>query len=192
VISLLRPSREEGAVSRHLALHAVAAASLLAFSILVGPPAGATHIRCFGLPVPHDSEHLGTEGQDNLEGDGGNDVMHGRGNPNTAPDHLLGYGGADKMCGGDNYDLMWGGRGHDKMSGGRYDDTIQGGTGNDTIKGGKRNDDLFGGDGDDQIWDGWGEDWLSGGPGHDTVVLCDNDQTERYINDFEEYVFITC
>src|SRR5919108_464465 len=161
---------------------AVAVAVMLGNLVLVQAPAGATHVRCFDLSVPHDSEHLGTENQDYLDGDGGNDVMHGRGNPNVEPDYLMGFGGDDKMCGGDNYDVMWGGAGHDRMSGGHYDDTIQGDSGNDTIKGGGRNDDLFGEDGADQLWDGFGADWLSGGDGTDTAYICNNDEAERYIN----------
>ena len=53
--------------------------------------------------------------------------------PNGEDYEILGYGGHDKIYGGEGDDLIKGGDGHDKLFGGRGDDTIEGGDGTDTI-----------------------------------------------------------
>ena len=66
------------------------------------------------------SVHLvGTEGNDPLTGDIGNDLIEG-------------LGGDDSIVGGDGHDRMFGGAGNDVLDGGNGIDAMAGGVGNDT------------------------------------------------------------
>ena len=66
------------------------------------------------------SEHLvGTEGNDPLTGDIGNDLIEG-------------LGGDDSLVGGNGHDRMFGGAGNDVLDGGDGIDAMAGGIGNDT------------------------------------------------------------
>jgi hypothetical protein len=62
------------------------------------PPltAQAAHVRCFSYLVPHDSEHLGTNSNDTLNGTGADDVMLALAGD---LDYLYPVGGNDRACG---------------------------------------------------------------------------------------------
>ncbi|MCX8079325.1 MAG: hypothetical protein N3D76_11855 [Geminocystis sp.] len=106
-----------------------------------------TSLGVVGLPGVVADEIHGYDGNDYMEGGGGNDT-------------LLGYAGNDIMDGGQGNDSLSGGVGNDWMEGGGGDDIQKGGTGDDV---------LFGDEGSDELWGGTGEDWLGGGDGNDTL-----------------------
>lgn len=115
----------------------------------------------------------GSEGNDWIEGRGGNDTLYGDGADG-------GEGGADTILGGDGHDTIRGDGGDgaegraDSLLGGAGNDVILGHTGNDYIDGGADNDILFGGkdgsEGDDTIIGGLGNDILVGSKGNDRLV----------------------
>ena len=81
------------------------------------------------------------DGDDYVEGAGGNDDL---------------YGGSDASEGGD-----------EDVDGG--DDRLNGGAGNDDVYGGDGNDTINGDAGDDELFGGPGADTISGGPDNDTI-----------------------
>ncbi|MGL5735927.1 MAG: calcium-binding protein, partial [Beijerinckiaceae bacterium] len=89
----------------------------------------------------------GNEGNNTIDGLGGND-------------NLYGAGGVDTLNGGD---------GNDYLSGGAGDDTLNGGAGNDTFANDSGADTIFAGDGDDVVQDYTGADSIFLGEGDDTV-----------------------
>ncbi len=93
-----------------------------------------------------DMINIGTDGNDTLAGNSGDNIMSGR-------------DGADTMSGDGGDDLMEGGEGTDNISGD---------AGNDTLKGDAGNDQLDGGSGSDVLVGGAGNDTLTGGDGADT------------------------
>jgi Ca2+-binding RTX toxin-like protein len=107
-------------------------------------------------------EMYGTDGNDRMEGDQGDDF-------------LVGGDGVDRIEGGSGDDTLVGGAGNDILTDLFGADTIKGGHGNDAINGGPGLDLLFGGDGDDFVVKGGdsmpsaflgdGEDIFLGGPG---------------------------
>ena len=112
----------------------------------------------------------GAEGNDWIEGRGGNDTLYGDG----------GEGGSDTIIGGTGDNLIWGdsgdgaeGRG-DSLIGGLGNDTIIGHAGNDYINGIGGDNLLIGGrdgsEGNDTIIGGTGNDILVGGKGADRLV----------------------
>ncbi|OKH52150.1 hypothetical protein NIES2101_16075 [Calothrix sp. HK-06] len=78
----------------------------------------------------------GGNGQDTLNGKGGNDTIDG-GNGN---DILYGNRGNDTLLGANGDDILWGGAGVDLLNGANGNDTLIGGLGNDTLTGGRGND----------------------------------------------------
>lgn len=80
----------------------------------------------------------GTEGDDQIFGDLGANVLNG-------------LGGSDTIFGGDGTDTINGGSGNDTINGNQGDDTINGGENDDTIHGGFGNDTLNGGSGLDTL-----------------------------------------
>lgn len=98
----------------------------------------------------------GGEGDDQLTGGDGNDV-------------LVGQAGADTVIGGIGNDVLNGAEGEDLLTGDAGDDTMYGGTGNDEISGGDGSDSISGDEGADAIFGGSEVDYLYGGDGDDTV-----------------------
>ncbi len=121
------------------------------------------------------------EGDGNLSGTGGSDVICGGGGPdiidcgtggNTT---VIGGGGDDVItCGGDcdGVNTILGGAGNDIIHVQCPDTIVDGGTGNDTIivdPGVGGHNTLCGGPGNDVIRGGTGADLIDGGPGADKV-----------------------
>lgn len=98
-----------------------------------------------GLPVAG-----ATEGDDQLYGGGGNDLIGG-------------LAGSDLLYGGAGNDHLQGGAGSDRLFGGDDNDTLDGGEGNDVLDGGAGDDRLIGGGGIDVFRYGTGY-------GNDTIV----------------------
>ena len=94
---------------------------------------------------------VGTEGDDELRGTPGRDVIVGLG----GDDEIGGVDGRDRLCGGPGDDLLYGGR---------HDDRLVGGPGDDFMTGGGGEDALFGGDGGDYLTTG---ERVDGGSGSD-------------------------
>ena len=118
----------------------------------------------------------GTNANDTINGNSGNDVING-GNGN---DIINADAGDDTVNAGNGNDRVDGGAGTDTIEGGNGNDTIHGGSGNDTINGGNGDDNLAGddgadiingGNGNDRIDGGLGVDVLTGGNGNDIFVL---------------------
>lgn len=103
----------------------------------------------------------GGEGDDLINGNLGNDQLHGE-------------GGDDILNGGSGNDALYGDAGNDALSGGIGNDKLFGGDGNDTLDGGTGNDNIQGGAGDDIILFDI-KDIISGGDGHDTLLLHETD-----------------
>lgn len=145
------------------------------------------------IPPEEGTVQEGTEGNDSLVGNSGDDVLNGV----AGRDHLEGlegndvlHGGAgdDHLVGGEGSDLLYGGAGDDYIRAdvGRYvitgetddgntlltyleagdedADALYGGAGDDTLLGGTGNDTLYGGEGDDRLDSGTtGDVWDVGG-----------------------------
>lgn len=108
----------------------------------------------------------GGNGNDVLNGNGGNDIISG-GNGN---DTINGAGGNDTISGGNGDDVIDGGEGQDTITAGNGNDTITGGNGNDTIDAGSGNDVVNGNAGNDAINGGTGDDTLNGSEGDDSLI----------------------
>ncbi|MCG7977900.1 MAG: hypothetical protein N0E58_07150, partial [Candidatus Thiodiazotropha endolucinida] len=83
----------------------------------------------------------GYEGDDMLDGAGGNDRLYGRAGDDTVSggvgdDYVYGEAGNDTLTGGDGRDRLYGGAGTDSLSGEAGNDYLYGGDGNDTLRGG--------------------------------------------------------
>jgi Ca2+-binding RTX toxin-like protein len=138
-------------------------------------------------------------GQDTLDGGGGDDWLFGMG----ADDTVLGGTGNDSLFGDTDYnspppldpeflvnpdfvpnefhgnDYLDGGDGADQLVGGALDDRLFGGGGNDRMWGDSNvpgltvvlhgDDTLDGGDGDDSVMGGGGSDEIAGGIGNDSI-----------------------
>ena len=115
----------------------------------------------------------GTNGNDNLVGTQGNDLMFGYG----GKDHMVGLGGNDCMYGGDGKDKLNGERGNDTMYGGNGDDEINGNHGNDSIYGEAGEDKLHGNEGDDYINGGENIDYCKGNEGNNRLEQCERGDT---------------
>ncbi|NEO91873.1 MAG: endonuclease [Moorea sp. SIO3G5] len=100
---------------------------------------------------------IGTFGNDELDGTGGDDTIKGL----VGSDILFGNGGNDTLLGGFGNDILLGGNDNDSLNGGVGKDSLEGSNGDDT---------LFGGVGNDTLSGGSGGDLLTGGLGKDTFV----------------------
>ena len=112
------------------------------------------------------SEAHGDDGQDNLTGGSGNDVLFG----DRGHDVLLGGAGHDALYGGLGNDILIGRTGDDTLTGGDGADKLFGEAGNDSLTGGEGNDELYGSHGDDSLRGGTGNDILDGGVGNDFLT----------------------
>ena len=106
--------------------------------------------------------HIGTPGDDTINGYGGIDLLRGA-------------GGDDEIEGGDGPDSLYGDQGNDDIFGGGGDDVIRGGKGDDVVVGGAGRNVVRGDFGDDVIWvmGNSGGDYIDGGPGRDTLAYVD-------------------
>ncbi|HEX8231938.1 MAG TPA: calcium-binding protein [Caulobacteraceae bacterium] len=135
-----------------------------------------------GLALADGTDHLtgievvwGSGLDDTLAGNGrgnelwswnGNDLVEGRGGDDTLFGGLGGDEGRDTLRGGAGADLMWGHEGSDLLEGGRGNDWMFGGEGADVMLGGAGDDHLNTETGD------WSEpllETLAGGAGDDTL-----------------------
>jgi len=119
----------------------------------------------------YDTIIYGTNGNDNLPGTDGRDIILALGGDDTV------NGGKKRDCiiGGKGKDTLNGNGGNDRIFGNGQSDTINGGNGKDVIKSGTQNDVVNGNNGDDTINCGGGSnDSADGGPGTDTAVNCEN------------------
>jgi Ca2+-binding RTX toxin-like protein len=73
--------------------------------------------------------HIGTDGDDVIEGNDGNDYIFGR----DGNDLLIGGAGNDRLLGGDGDDVLLGGAGRDILVGGKGNDILVGGLDSDTF-----------------------------------------------------------
>ncbi|TPG46418.1 DUF4214 domain-containing protein [Roseomonas nepalensis] len=116
---------------------------------------------------------LPTNSDDNVIGDGDNDVIDGlAGNDRLAGgggnDSLHGGDGNDTLLGGSGSDVLYGEGGNDRLEGGDGPlDTFFGGSGNDTLIGGSGANALFGEDGNDVFIRGGVVNQFNGGLGYD-------------------------
>lgn len=132
-------------------------------------------------------EHVvlgGTEGNDRLTSDLGDDALWGDG----GNDYLNSGAGADQVFGGDGNDIiedpfgdnfLRGERGNDVVSSGRGLNLLFGGDGKDALLvgidagqafGGEGDDFLLGGSGSDILLGNEGNDWIEGGEGFDAIA----------------------
>jgi len=105
----------------------------------------------------------GNDGNDTLNGDVGNDILHGG-------------DGTDRLNGGDDFDELYGGAGNDTLRGDDGDDTLYGGADDDNLNGGDGADTLIGGDGNDSI---------NGGNGNDLIIDTVGDDVYNGSNDID-------
>lgn len=128
----------------------------------------------------------GLRGNDTLAGNQGNDILKG----NQGNDLLYGGNGADRMLGGVGNDAQLGGNGADRMRGGNGNDRLTGGVGTDRLAGDNRRDLLNGGAGADSLLGGNGKDLLNGGGGADRLAGGNGDDV-YVVDDPADRVFET-
>lgn len=118
-------------------------------------------VTCNGLPATIVGKDYGDplqlNGNDNLWGTDGDDVIALRGGTDT----VNALGGNDVICGGEDGDFIQGGGGNDR---------IFGDNGNDNINGDAGDDQLYGGAGNDTLTGGADTDTLDGGAGTDNCT----------------------
>ncbi|KAA1418603.1 hypothetical protein F0U44_08880 [Nocardioides humilatus] len=104
-------------------------------------------------------EVTGTNADDTINGNAGNNRFVGR-------------GGNDTLNGGGGNDALRGDAGVDSLNGGPGNDTVDGGPGDDALRGGADNDNVLGGADNDTITEEpttSGADAVNGNAGHDTI-----------------------
>jgi Ca2+-binding RTX toxin-like protein len=116
---------------------------------------------CQGLVVTI----LGTNGDDNITGTNGNDVILGL----DGRDNINGGNGNDIICAGAGDDIIKGSNGNDTLVGGDGADTLEGSNGNDSLMSDAGNDILKGGNGNDTLDGGLDADQLYGDSGNDAL-----------------------
>jgi hypothetical protein len=119
----------------------------------------------------------GTEEDDNLAGEDGEDEAYA-------------LGGDDDVEGGACDDKVYGEPGDDAILGGTGSDVIYGGPGRDHVRGEEGDDVIYGGPGDDKHLEGYlGEDILYGWYGNDLLYAADRQQDELYCGEGrDEYI----
>jgi len=129
------------------------------FAVFVTPDSPTSFPAC----KAEQATHVGTAGDDVIEGTDG-------------PDVIVALGGNDKVLAGDGEDLVCGNRGRDWIRGQDGKDKLFGSRGKDRLFGGAKADLLVGGAKGDSLFGGGGKDKLRGGspdaPGKDAQDLC--------------------
>jgi Ca2+-binding RTX toxin-like protein len=115
-----------------------------------------------------DSQIIGTDGADLLEGGEGNDYLYGE-----AGQDIL-YGGSTTSG------WLFGGDGDDLVYGGSSKDHLEGNDGNDVLFGDGGKDSLYGGLGNDTLTGGSGEDYVGASAGNDLIVFAAGDGSSGY------------
>ena len=154
----------------------VLVAGTLAFG---AAPAESQPFTCKGLPATH----VGTNGDDVIEGTEGRDVIVAR----LGHDTIYGYGGNDVICAGHGRDVVWAGAGDDVVDAGSNHDQVHGGPGNDQLTGERGDDTLWGDAGNDIVLGGGGRrDSAIGGADRDVCraelvssATCETDETTQ-------------
>ena len=82
---------------------------------------------------------------------------------------LEGFGGDDRLIGGNRDDILFGSGGQDTLEGGDGNDELRGGVADDILRGGDGDDQMFGKSEDDLLEGGAGDDLLDGGGQADTM-----------------------
>lgn len=135
----------------------------------ISPAVAASPFYLHALGVPmSDGTVLGTDGDDTIDADYGDDTD---GDRVDAGDTVRPGTGADD-------DLIDAGDGDDTVHAGAGNDRVRGGAGNDTLFGGTGDDTLDGGDGDDLIDGGAGDDVILAGAGNDTITFGRGDNVD--------------
>ncbi|MDG6106187.1 calcium-binding protein [Dactylosporangium aurantiacum] len=128
----------------------------------------AHYIRGFRVSLP--PTLIGTDGDDNLTGTAGRDVILGLGGNDT----ITGLDAADVIIAGAGNDDVQGSGGDDRISGGAGDDILNGNGGQDLIRGWDGADLIDGDAGHDDLGDddnGQDTNTVIGGPGDDTIFV---------------------
>jgi hypothetical protein len=125
---------------------------------------------CPDFPGKSRTCHVGTPGDDTIDGGNGGDWIFGL----PGDDLLIGGNGADVIYGGPGNDTIYGMNGADRLFGGAGDDQLYGGAGPDELEGGPGVDIMLGGDGADVFWiraacHAQPGEVIDGGPGRDTL-----------------------
>ncbi|WP_071516815.1 DUF4347 domain-containing protein [Geitlerinema sp. PCC 9228] len=120
-------------------------------------------------------EILGSDVNEFLDGDLGNDAIAGFGGNDTinaglGDDTVNGNIGDDLLAGEVGNDVIFGGQGNDILNAGEGNDLINGNLDRDNLNGSEGNDTIFGGQGGDILNGASGNDWLSGDLGEDTLT----------------------
>ena len=138
---------------RKLAATGFAAALVGGLALAVSPLSAeaATHT-CNG----YKATIVGTNGNDDIEGTSGRDV-------------IVGLGGHDEIDGNGGNDVICAGSGNDEVDGGSGNDYIHAGSGHDQLEGSSGNDRIYGADGNDHVEGESGNDTVYGNDGHDLV-----------------------
>ena len=156
-----------GSIGRRLATAFLMLAAVAVF--IAAAPAEEDEPRCRGRLA----KIVGTDGDDNLHGTNGRDVIWA----GLGDDQVHSALGNDLVCGGPGADLLHGGRGNDTVDGGPGDaDQVIGDLGDDTVLGGNGEfDEVAGSLGIDRVSGGagsfdlvhgdYGYDRMDGGPG---------------------------
>lgn len=146
-------------------------AGLLAGSFLLIVPAAHAAATCAGrgatiVGTTHRDVLVGTQGDDVVWLDSGNDEFYGAGGDDVVcggegRDRIAGVEGDDTIFGGPGRDSLGGGAGNDRVSGEAGSDVVEGSAGDDRVRGGPGDDYFYEGLGDDKVFGGSGRDWLS-------------------------------
>ena len=120
---------------------------------------------------------------DTINGDGGNDVIHGGAGDatNASRQTLRGGDGDDVIYGGEHADDIYGDVGNDMLYGGAGDDELLGSAGNDLLRGGAGNDKLSGHGGNDVLDGGLGNDRLRPSTGDDVMTGGDDNVRDTFL-----------
>jgi serralysin len=139
---------------------------------------------------------FGSEVDNVLSGQAGNDIFEGR----WGNDTVHGGAGSDWMYGGEGNDKLYGDTGFsfgartvnadDMITAGNGNDDIYGENGADNLFGNAGSDNLDGGHGDDRLTGGAGIDYMKGGSGADTFAFLKSSDASTYdfIHDFQSGV----
>ena len=127
----------------------------------------ADHVEDLVLTGGSDLSGAGTDWQNVIAGNAGNNRLDGQGSRDT----IAGGAGNDTIDSGRGNDIVDAEAGDDRVAGRAGNDNLTGGEGDDLLFGGIGRDNLFGDDGDDTLKGGGGQDDMTGGAGPDVFVF---------------------